>query len=674
MKRKSKHFLELLSFLGIIIAVCITTIGYSLFNSNLNISGDAIVKVDDIISIVDLNVSSLESGAYEQYNSSYNNKVIDYHIVLPNADSYIIYKADIKNKTNRDYGIVELSGLPDNLTYEFIDYNIGDKLCTSNTCNNGAIDEVYFKIKYNTNGYDSNNTTYSGRLKFEFDHFYSVLYINVSGSSLLKQSALRRSTFIETIPIPTDYKLIIRMNGVLLVRDINYTYNETTSLLTIPNVSGSIVITLEEPSTEFTLAGTGNGNPFSYRDTEYDINNKTFFLEADFTNVNLSTPLDNIISIGSDVDEWGFTGSTTGVNLHVYYPSLANTTSVQVDLTHRYLNTTSGSYTSSNSKFTKSLDLSRSNLFRMAFNKNGLYINGTKMFDSSGKGTNVSVTPGDPTNFLSIFFDLWENENFNIDIGSTEGSNRSHATYNNIKIYNSLFTVEELIDKTTIRVEETPVEEEINYADVSEVLIGSSTTPTLITYPFEPNNNSFMFTSPEFIDLNLQSLYLEMDVSNLKQDALLENLISVGNNFVPTAWTGSGIYNFHIFYPDTVSTDNMIVALLNGTSYSQFTVPVSLIDNKYIKLMLSKNGIYMNGEKIFSSDGSIKSGIQAFGNNGGASTIVSGFFDRFTFPLDNSIDFKYGSAQGTNRSSAQYDKIRLYGSTLTEEQIIGLTS
>lgn len=668
MKKQSKknHLLKLLSFFGIIIAVCLTTIGYSAFNSNLNISGEAIVKVFNNLSIVDVAVLSVENGAYEQYNNSYYIETINYHLNLPNPNSTITYKINTKNKTNRDYGIALISGLPDNLTYEFINYNLGDKLCTNNTCNNNSIDEVQLKIKYKEDGYDSSSTIYSGRMKISFEHFYNVVYVNVADSNSLKQTILSTTNYIETIPIPENMILKIRMNGAILLQDTNYTYDDTTNLLTIPNVNSNIVITIEERGIEFELINTGNGSSFEYTNTGYDISSQTFFLEADLSDVDLTHILENIISIGNDVGNWAVSNNIiNGVNMHIYFPATANVTTIQADLTYR----TNSNYVST--KVKKTLDLENTKLLRIALNSNGLYINGAKIFDSVGIGANVTPNPNNVATFLPTFFNYWETNNLEVSIGSLEGSNRSNANYSEIKIYNQLMTEEELIEKTKIRVEEKPNQEELTYNQASSVIINNVEQP--MTYPFRPNDQKFLFTSPAFIDLNSNSLYFEMDVSNLKENAELENLIGIGNNF--DNWTGTNVFDIYLFYPSVANSNSLIVSVLNSTDKTgQFKGNISLVDNKYIKMVLSKNGLYINGEVWLDSSGNVKSGLELFGNQTNASIIASSFFQKFTFPNDNNLIFKYGSEQGSARSTAVYTDVRVYNGNISHDDAIELTS
>lgn len=660
-------FYNLLSFLGIVLALAITTIGYSAFNSNLTISGEARIKIDNNISVIDLNVTSTLNNAYEEYNSKYSNKTIDYHLVLPEEASTITYKINIQNKTNRDYGIASISGLSEELTYELVNYNLGDKICTNAICNDGQIDEIYLKIKYKPNYYNSLKTNFSGRINLEIAYFYNVIYKNIPNSMTLKQNILKGTDYNENISIPLNHKLVIRMNGVLLTTN-NYSYDLETNLLVIPSVISNIVIALEEIGNEFDLSSTGSEKSFKFENTNYDINTKTFYLEADLSSVDLTDVFEDIISLGNDIDNWLVSkNKIKGANLHIYYPAVEQTKSIEIDITY-----VTEQSTQEKARLQKVLNLGKSNLLRIAFNSNGLYVNGEKIFDETGKGSNVDSQPNDLIAFLATYFDCFKTNDFSFDIGSTEGDNRSSAIYNEIKIYDNLLTKEELISKTKVEVEELPVEEEITYDFVSIVKINNGEA-TDINYPFTPNNNSFIFTEPKFIDLNSNSLYLEMDVSNLKENAITENLISVGNDF--TGWIGNNVYDFHVFYPYTENSTSLAVALLHSRSYTgQFRADVTLIDNKFIKMMLCSRGLYINGEKWLDSTGFIKEGMTVWGNNTTPSLIVSKFFEKFTFPSDTSINFMYGSEQGDNRSSATYNDIRIYDGLLAENQIIELTS
>lgn len=674
-KKKRKHSLQLLSFIGVAIAICITTIGYSAFNANLSISGEAIVKAGDRIDIVDVSVSSTENGAYEQYNNSYTSDSVNYHISLPQADSTITYKISIRNGYNKNYGIAMIS-LPSNtLTYELIGYNLGDKLCTnSSTCNNGVTDEIYLKVKYKDNMYDSENIGHSGVINFDFEHFANVIYKNVANSNSLKHEVLKNTTYTESIVIPENKKLVVKMDGITLLKDIGYSYDENTNVLTVPNVIANLTIIVEDLSVDFAVDDIEPGSSFAFRDTGYDINNATFYLEADLSTVASTEVFENIISIGNDIDTWAVSyGKKGAVNLHVYYPAILNTSIFQIDAS--YLTEDNVSV---RGKMQKQISLNNAKLLRLAINGNGLYINGFKIFDKTSVGSGVSFSQASLPAFVENFFTYWENNenanNYAVDIGSLEGSTRSNATYRDIKILNRKLTAEELIEKTKVEVAEEPDFEEISYDSVSAVRVGyAEATP--VVFPFQPNNSKFVFMSPEFNNLNSNSLYMEMDVSNLKEGALLENLISVGNNL--SSWTANNVYDFHIFYPNTVGSTEIVIALLIGNSqYAQFRKSVNLIDGKYIKMYLCKNGLYINGEEWLDYDGFITSGTTSFGVASGstASNVVMNFFAKFTYPNDPNLNFSYGSEQGANRSSATYNDIRIYNGTLTKLQIIELTS
>lgn len=103
---------------------------------------------------------------------------------LPNESSYVTYKVQVTNYGSRKMGILNISGLPSNLSYELVDYNLKDMICNSDgKCNWGASKDFYIKIKYNS--YVASKTNYHINLSFDFKPFYEVTYKNINKSSLV---------------------------------------------------------------------------------------------------------------------------------------------------------------------------------------------------------------------------------------------------------------------------------------------------------------------------------------------------------------------------------------------------------------------------------------------------------------------------------------------------------
>lgn len=153
--------------------------------------------------------------------------------------------------------------------------------------------------------------------------------------------------------------------------------------------------------------------PFKVYDGAINFNTETIFVDINANDK--TTPSQNVISIGGTISTWG------GKNIHCYYPFETDT--LQVNIMNGEERNYPTTYTTSSS-------------IKLAINKNGLFVNGVKI-DTT---TNSLIA----TSFNSII------SLTNIQIGSQEGSKRSKAIYNSIRIYKSLKTEDELLSMTTI--------------------------------------------------------------------------------------------------------------------------------------------------------------------------------------------------------------------------------
>lgn len=83
-------------------SILLTTIVYSAFNIQLQISGEAIVRSDNDIRVTNVKVLSQTNNAYETYNSKYTKDTTSMFVTLP-SNSSITYEVEITNKTDDEY-------------------------------------------------------------------------------------------------------------------------------------------------------------------------------------------------------------------------------------------------------------------------------------------------------------------------------------------------------------------------------------------------------------------------------------------------------------------------------------------------------------------------------------------------------------------------------------------
>lgn len=100
-KRRKKSNIYILSFL--LLSIFSISIGYASLNTELSISGEAYVRVDEDVRITNIIMTSALNEAYETYNPTYSKYTITMFTTLPNSNSILTYQVTIVNKSNKKY-------------------------------------------------------------------------------------------------------------------------------------------------------------------------------------------------------------------------------------------------------------------------------------------------------------------------------------------------------------------------------------------------------------------------------------------------------------------------------------------------------------------------------------------------------------------------------------------
>ena len=231
----------IVSYTILIFVICLS-IGFSAFSNQLNVKDiSASVKVKADIRINSVNLKEAYNNAYST-KLNYNKTNINGTVILPNEDSYVDYLVNIVNLGKVEMGIKELTLNNDNLYYELIDYNLGDKLCVieeeTSKCTLGAEKQIIVRIKWKDGSYDSSNTENNFVLDFNFQNYQKV-YIE----DTIKQNIVDcPSEVINTSDLTFKYtgeKFDIRIYmGSKRIND--YTFEN--GLVTIKNVTDPVYI------------------------------------------------------------------------------------------------------------------------------------------------------------------------------------------------------------------------------------------------------------------------------------------------------------------------------------------------------------------------------------------------------------------------------------------------
>lgn len=446
---------------------------------------------------------------------------------------------------------------------------------------------------------------------------------------------------------------------------ITFKYEEDVEPIADNTLTSTIRFVFENSIGDFDLSSIVKGQAFNLGEVNFDSMNQTFYVELDVNSISSSAINENLISIGQAISEWEVPNTIqNGVTLHIYYPSNDKKIIISPLIQGRNHIQFKQEYSKLESQY----------IMKIAFNSNGLYINGKKIIDRSGVGTETNVydkqNPMTVEEYLQIFFTNWSSGILNIEIGSEQGINRSNAEYKAVEIYRSLMTPEQMEELTTVRNTEPtePIEPTEPTTPIDEI-----TFTDILEEAYPAGGEKFYFTIPDYKNMKHQTLYFEMDVSNV--DTNLENIISIGHEI--DKWTPiiSDRANIHLYYPD--GSGNIILAVaMNGNTFKQWRIPISVLDieNGKIKMAVNYNGIYINGKKIAARDGVINN-IASFSTV--SSTLsdrdfLLAAFDRFS--SDEGVAIEVGSQEGSTRSDATYDNLKLYDGLLSDEDMATLTS
>lgn len=235
----NKYLLPILSILMFFFILSLSY-GYATFNEDLSISGDAIVRIEKDIRIIDYRLLNSSNGSIENYNAKYSVNTISNSITLPNKDSSITYEVTIKNDTKYAYKIDNITSLSH--SNRSIEYNILDyKEDTYIEANSNL--KLRIKYVYNENSYDKENTTLQSMIKFNYKKmgYVKVSYAKIESDGLPKSALINTSFNVKLDNSEED--LLIYMNNKKLNKN-EYTYQN--GILSIKKVTGDIEIVNNE--------------------------------------------------------------------------------------------------------------------------------------------------------------------------------------------------------------------------------------------------------------------------------------------------------------------------------------------------------------------------------------------------------------------------------------------
>lgn len=228
------------------IVVLFMSVGYSNFSKKL--TADEILASVRIAEDIRVNsVAELErAGEATTSYVNYDHKSIEGTINLPTTTSSVTYIVEILNISATEYEISSVSGLPEALDYEIIDYNLGDKICVEDKCSLGIFKPIKVKIKYKEGAVIPANPEYNFELIFNFQEYQiKDIHINEIANEILSNDGASASlpTYKDTT---ANFAVNLPNNNSTIEYDINILNNSKEiktlkSIETLLNSNGADV-------------------------------------------------------------------------------------------------------------------------------------------------------------------------------------------------------------------------------------------------------------------------------------------------------------------------------------------------------------------------------------------------------------------------------------------------
>lgn len=166
----------------VVFFVIFMTLGFAAFQeTGLVTDIGATVRAQADIRITGVTVMNPVSGAISNYEN-FTSTSVSSTIQLPNRYSKLTYAVEVTNFGNVEMVLKQLTGLPSNLKYTLNanNYKLNEMICDDNDpddCTLGAKKTINITIEYESNAYDSSNTTFPFELDFVFEPFDKVAQV-----------------------------------------------------------------------------------------------------------------------------------------------------------------------------------------------------------------------------------------------------------------------------------------------------------------------------------------------------------------------------------------------------------------------------------------------------------------------------------------------------------------
>lgn len=489
--------------------------------------------------------------------------------------SYATYKSVEVNTSTEN--VVEPGFNPEGTTFmstytgNLQDYEIEADLDLS-TCKANNEDILSIGTKINEWGYDNGLTAYN-------IHFY------YQGTQVEIDPVQKSNVYKKYITLDSDkhFHMVLNKKG-MFINDIQvYTANNKIISYLLNSASEIQVGSKDEKSTASPNYTTYNSLTYKKKDVGTDnsvviaanttcqgtkfgklydgnLSTKTITAEIDLSScTNTVQAGENILSIGNDIAHWGTTDGINGAaNIHFYYNK--NNSYVTYQMVSKEKNTQSNP---------KQILVPDKKL-TVTWQNGVLTANDTEIADQLNVIETLTTTATE------------------IQVGSQEGSRRSHATYNFLTVVANASEVKAMkcIAKAA---EAAAVDDNFTYLFKNEAVNKKEVSQDI---------SGVSFANGDYIEADID-LSACQPYTHTSQGNTTENVFSVGEKIA--AWATSDVLgNIHIYYLDKDESNHRLMAVYVNKDHSDdfkrlVTVPIG----STMQLKLSSEGLYINDRNIY---------------------------------------------------------------------------
>ena len=228
MRKEKNKLIQISLTITMLLMLLFAGYGYALYDSELDIEGEAYIRIDEEIRITNVSLNNVNDGL-EMYNVEYSKNSIKAGIELNSNASTVTYKVEVTNKSNESIGIRSIEGLPEGIEYELSGYNLKENI--------SGTKEFLLTIK-NTKGIAGE---YDIELNFDFRRIYTITYDNITNNgyptTIMEKEDLN-ITFTKSIP----GRINLYINGLRYKTGFTY----INGVFALKNVTGNVTIELGE--------------------------------------------------------------------------------------------------------------------------------------------------------------------------------------------------------------------------------------------------------------------------------------------------------------------------------------------------------------------------------------------------------------------------------------------